>query len=274
MGDERLFYKGDFRKLNRKASLTSTDANLTQAEKLLDKVFPQNHKSPPLAQDLPVFRAMAETISSIRDSINWEQELSTASYVVFDTETTGLHPFKGDEIIAVGAVLVEDGKILDQPIFDRLVNPLRLVSAQSKKITGITDEMLQDQPTICTVLHDFLKFAGPHILVAHHASFDLAFMNMKIGEAIGTRIVNPVIDTVLLSAALFPSLGDYSLENMASHFNLELAGRHSALGDARITASLFIKLLPRLYDNGVTTLHELAQLFAESEQTGGYPLIF
>ncbi len=269
-----MFYEGDFRKLNRKATLTSPDANLTHAEKLLEKVFPQNHKAPPLKPDLPVFHAMAETIASLKEQIDWGQELSGAAYVIFDTETTGLHPFKGDEIISIGAVLVEEGRISAQPVFDRLVNPLRPISAQSKKITGITEEMLQDQPTICTTLLDFLHFAGPRILVAHNASFDLAFMNMKIGEAIGTRIVNPVIDTVLLSSALYPSLGDYSLENMAPRFKLDLAERHSAIGDARITASLFLKLLPRLLEAGVTTLHELAQLFADAEPSSGYPLIF
>lgn len=272
--DDRLFFEADCRELNRKAALTSPAANLTQAEKLLDRVFLQNHKAPPLKPDLPIFRSLAETIHSMKEQINWEQDLTSACFVVFDTETTGLHPFKGDEIIALGAVIIEDDRVQAQPVFEQLVNPLRSISAQSKKITGITEEMLQDQPTICTVLLNFLKFTGPRILVAHNASFDLAFLNLKIGEAIGTRIVNPVIDTVLLASALYPSLGDYSLENLASRFNINLEGRHSALGDARITAALFLQLLPQLLAEGVTTLHQLAQLFAGTPSKSGYPLIF
>ena len=272
--DGRTFFEADCRRLNRKANLTSPGANMTQAEKLLERVFPQSQKAPPLEPDQPVFRALADAIAAAGEQIDWEQELAGASYVVFDTETTGLHPYKGDEIIAVGAVRVEGARVLEQPFLHRLVNPLRPISAQARKLTGITEEMLQDQPTICTVLQDFLRFAGPRILVAHNASFDLAFMNIKIGEAIGTRIVNPVIDTVLLASALYPSLGDYSLENIAPRFKLDLEGRHSALGDARITASLFLRLLPRLYETGVTTLQELARLFADSEEESGYPLIF
>ncbi len=272
--NDRLFFEADCRELNRKAALTSPDANLTQAEKLLEKVFPQNHKAHPLKPDLPVFNSLAETIQAIKEQINWEQDLTSARFIVFDTETTGLHPFKGDEIIALGAVVVEDNRIQAQPFFEQLVNPLRPISAQSKKITGITEEMLAEQPTICTVLLDFLKFTGPRILVAHNASFDLAFLNIKIGEAIGTRIVNPVIDTVLLASALYPSIGDYSLENLAPRFNIKLEGRHSALGDARITGALFLQLLPRLFSEGVTTLQQLAQLFAGTPSKSGYPLIF
>jgi DNA polymerase III subunit epsilon len=272
--DDRLFFEADCRELNRKAALTTPKANLTQAEKLLDRVFPQNHKAPPLKPDLPVFRSLAETINSIKEQINWEADLNSASYVVFDTETTGLHPFKGDEIMSLGAVVVEEGQIQAQPVFEQLVNPLRSISAQSKKITGITEVMLTDQPTICTVLLDFLKFTGPRILVAHNASFDLAFLNLKIGEAIGTRIVNPVIDTVLLASALYPTLGDYSLENLAPRFKINLDGRHSAIGDARITAALFLQLLPKLLAEGVTTLQQLAGLLAGTPSKSGYPLIF
>jgi DNA polymerase III subunit epsilon len=272
--NDRLFFEADCRELNRKAALASPDANKTQAEKLLDRVFPQNHKAPPLKPDLPIFRSLAETIHSMKEQVNWEQDLTHACFVVFDTETTGLHPFKGDEIISLGAVMIENGRIQPQPVYEQLINPLRSISAQSKKITGITEEMLQGQPTICGALLEFLKFAGPRILVAHNAPFDLAFLNLKIGEAIGTRIVNPVIDTVLLASALYPSLGDYSLENLAPRFNFNLEGRHSALGDARITAALFLQLLPRLFAEGITTLPLLAQLFAGTPSKSGYPLIF
>ncbi|MEW5785994.1 MAG: 3'-5' exonuclease [Bacillota bacterium] len=273
MSDDRLFYEADCRRLNRKATLTSPGANLTHVEKLFDRVFPPNHKAPPLQPDLPVFKELAAAITAAKHQINWDQDLSNASFAVFDTETTGLHPFKGDEVIAFGAVLIEEGRLLE-PAFQRLVNPLRPISAQSKRITGISEEMLRDQPTICSVLLDFLKFVGPRILVAHNASFDLAFLNLKIGEAIGTRVVNPVIDTVLLTAALYPNCEDYTLEGLAPRFNLNLAGRHSALGDAMITAALFLQLLPRLLEAGVNTLHQLAQLFSDSEQKGGFPLIF
>lgn len=272
--DDRLFYQTDCRDLNRKAELTSPDAGKTRAEKLLDRLLPQNQNIFPLKPDLPIFRSLAETIDSIKSQIDWEQDLTRTGFVAFDTETTGLRPFKGDEIIALGAVLIKGGEIQEQAAFYRLVNPLRPISAQSKRITGLNEQMLADQPTICTVLLDFLRFTGPRILVAHNATFDLSFLNFKIGEAIGARIVNPVIDTVLLASALFPSLGDYTLENLAPRFNINLEGRHSAPGDARIAAALLLKLLPRLFAEGITTLHQLAGLMAGTPSKSGYPLIF
>lgn len=272
--DKRLYYQADCRRLNRRATLETPADRLTPAEKLLDRILPQNHQAASLEPDLPLFKKVAGLIASIKERIDWEQGLAKASYVVFDTETTGLHPFKGDEIIAIGAVLVKDGAIMEQPVFDRLINPLRPISPQTRKITGITVEMLQDQPTICTVLTEFLEFIGPRILVAHNAPFDLAFLNLKIGEAIGTRMINPVIDTVMLTSSLHPSLGDYSLEGLAPRFKLDLSGRHSALGDARITAELFLSLLPQLIEAGVSTVPQLARLLCETDQQTGFPLIF
>lgn len=266
------YFKPDYHQLNRKAE--RVNGNNGQGRDLLQRFFPVTRREGFPQQEPETLARLNDTISWIKKTIDWEQDLHSASYVAFDTETTGLDPYRGDEIISLGAVIIENQTILEKPYFCRLINPNRPVSKQSQKITGINNEMLEDKPDLIPVLNDFLDFCQSRILVAHNAPFDLAFINKRVAEAIGRRIVNPVIDTVLLTSSLFYSFGDYSLEGLAPRFNLDLEGRHTALADARIAATLFIKLLPILKERKITKLHHLATLFSDLDLTKGYPLIF
>lgn len=270
--DKNTYFKPDYHQLNRKAERLSNNGN--QARDLLERFFPVSRKDSSSQHSASELNKLNDLISYIKKSIDWNQNLHDASYIAFDSETTGLQPYKGDEIIALGAVTIERGKILDKPYFCRLINPKRPVSKQSQKITGLNNDMLKDKPELIPVLIDFLEFAGPRILIAHNAPFDLAFINNKVAGAIGRRVVNPVIDTVLLTSALFYSFGDYSLENLAPRFNLDLQGRHTALADARIAAELFLKLMPYLKEKQINNLQQLAALFSDIDLTKGYPLIF
>lgn len=269
---ECKYFKPDYYQLNRKAE--RINGNSGRGRNLLQRFFPITRRGVFTEQKPETLTRLDKSISRIKKNIDWEQDLHKASYVAFDTETTGLEPYRGDEIIALGAVIVEKQKILDEPYFCQLINPNRPVSKQSQKITGINNEMLEDKPELIPVLNDFLDFTGPRILIAHNAPFDLAFINKRMAEAIGRRIVNPVIDTVLLTSALFYSFGDYSLEGLAPRFDLDLQGRHTALADARIAAALFIKLLPILREKKVNKLHQLAALFSALDLTKGYPLVY
>jgi DNA polymerase III subunit epsilon len=274
MKNNRIHYEPDYNLLNQKAIKSEPAGNDNQKEKLLSLFLPGIKKPEPIEINPVLFKKLSEEISEIKDNIDWNQNLFSASYVVFDTETTGLHPFRGDEIIAIGALKINQGVLSEQENFYRLVNPRRPIPVLAQRITGIKDQMVSKEKQIIPVLFDFLKYCGPRILVAHNAPFDLAFINNKVSEASGRRIVNPVIDTVLLTSALFFSLGDFSLENLSSRFKLDLTGRHNALGDARIAAELFLKLLPVLKERNIHTLHQLASLFSDSDLTKGYPLIF
>jgi DNA polymerase III subunit epsilon len=274
MKKKNLYFQPDYYRLNRKASRHHGNKINRLVQKMLERLLPMKQNAGSNMTDPKMMAALSTQISEIKQAIDWEQDLSSASYVAFDIETTGLLPYKDDQIISIGAVVIENGLILDSPYFYELVNPKRPVSSQAKKITGISDDMLAGKPDFIEILPDFLKFTGPRILVAHNAPFDLAFINNILSETIGRRIVNPVIDTVLLASALYYSFGDYSLENLATRFKLDLEGRHDALADARIAASVFLKLLPELKTKGVTNLHQLAQFFNEVDLTKGYPLVF
>jgi len=273
MSDNK-YYHPDYHQLNKKAELRPKNNNSELKDKLIGRLLPGNPADRLKSYDPVLAGKLDATLTAIKNDINWEQKLPKASYLVFDTETTGLHPFTGDEIISIGAVVIEKGRINNDKTFYQLVNPNRSISSFSRKITGINEEMLTAQPTIGPVIADFLQFAGPRIMVAHNAPFDLAFLNIKLSEITGRRIVNPVIDTVLLAKAIYPSYGDYSLENLAPRFGIDLSGRHHALADAHIAAALFLHLLTKLSEIDIINLPQLAGLFSELDQRQRYPLIF
>ncbi|MDX9698146.1 MAG: exonuclease domain-containing protein [Rhodocyclaceae bacterium] len=181
--------------------------------------------------------------------------LTELTYTVFDTETTGLNPSQGDEIIQIGATRVVNGKLLKQESFEQLVDPRRRLTPESIPIHGIQPEMLVGQPTIDKVLPAFHAFAADTILIAHNAAFDMRFLQLKEAST-GLRFDQPVLDTLLLSAVIHPNQESHRLEAIAERLNLTIVGRHTALGDAIVTAEVFLKMIPLLAEKGIRTLRE------------------
>ena len=181
--------------------------------------------------------------------------LRKLTYVAFDTETTGLNPSEGDEIIQIGAVRIVNGRLLHNECIDQLVNPQRPVPRSSVAIHGIDPELLPSQPTITRVLPGFHTFAADSVLVAHNAAFDMRFLQLK-EEASGLSFDNPVLDTLLLSSVVHPNQEGHSLDAIAERFNITIVGRHTALGDALVTAEILLRLIPLLEAQGIHTLEE------------------
>jgi DNA polymerase-3 subunit epsilon len=192
-----------------------------------------------------------------------ERALADLAYTVFDTETTGLNPAEGDEIVALGAVRIVNGRLLQGETFERLVDPRRSVSEAAISVHGITPEMLRGQPGIERVLPEFHRFAEETVLVGHNAAFDMRFLQLKEAQA-GVRFEQPVLDTLLLSAALHPEQASHSLEEIATRLSVAVVDRHTARGDALVTAEVFLRLLPLLAARGIRTLGEAR---AASEST-------
>ena len=176
------------------------------------------------------------------------------TFVVFDIETTGLSR-EVENITEIGAVKVQDGKIVDR--FSTFVNPEKPISDEITKLTGITDEMVADAPLIQDVLPEFMAFCGDAVLVAHNASFDMGFIRTKAEKKCGMDIKNTVLDTLELSRSLLPDLKKHKLNIICEHLGVSLEGHHRAVNDAEATAEVFLKFIDMLVEQKVYNVDDI-----------------
>ena len=201
--------------------------------------------------DFDLFRLGGTTLA--------DTPLRKMGFVVFDTETTGLDPEGGDELISIGAVRVVNGRLLTGETFEQLIDPGRIIPPASIRFHGITQEMVAGQPGAREALPRFKAFADDAVLVAYNVAFDMAFLAKRAAEA-GVAFDNPVLDALLLAAHVFPDQPDHSLSAMAHRLGVDVEGRHTALGDAFATARLWVKLLNMMEMRGLTTFGQAVEI--------------
>jgi DNA polymerase-3 subunit epsilon len=206
-------------------------------------------ESRPEYYDFDLFRQTEES-RALDDRL-----LTQLTFTVFDTETSGLQPSAGDEIIQIGATRIVNGRLLRNEIFEQLVDPRRPLARESVHVHGITEDLLRGQPTIDKVLPFFHGFCEETVLVGHNVAFDMRFLQMK-EEATGVQFRQPVLDTLLLSAVIHPNQESHQLEAIAERLGVNVIGRHTALGDAIVTGEVFLKMIPLLAEQGIHTLRE------------------
>ncbi|HMU99735.1 MAG TPA: exonuclease domain-containing protein [Rhodocyclaceae bacterium] len=195
--------------------------------------------------------------------VDLDRRLTELVYTVFDTETTGLEPSNGDEIIQIGAVRIVNNRVLRQEIFNQLVDPQRMLRPETIPIHGITDDMVRGQPTIDIVLPAFREFCEDTVLIAHNAAFDMRFLQLKEAST-GIRFGQPVLDTLLLSAVAHPNQESHKLDVILERLGITIETRHNAIDDSLATAEVFLKLVPVLAEKGIFTLR---QALEASQQT-------
>lgn len=180
-----------------------------------------------------------------------ETPLRALTYVVFDTETTGLDPAR-DAVVQIGAIRILRGRLVEGETCDLYVNPDRPIPPASTKVHGVTDAMVAHAPPMAEAGRRFHRFASGAVLIAHNAPFDMAFFK-RAEAAIGAPFDHPVLDTVLLSAAVFGESEVHTLDALCDRLGVMLpdALRHTALGDAHATAEVFLKMLPILESRGI-----------------------
>ncbi|WP_136254341.1 3'-5' exonuclease [Onishia niordana] len=185
--------------------------------------------------------------------------LATLEIVAFDTETTGLALRQGDKVISIGACRIVNGRLLADDTFDVRVDPGRPIPPSSTAIHGLTDADVRGTPPLSQALPRFRDYLGDAVILAHNAAFDLLALQPP-GAAVTLDM--PVLDTLLLSRALDPSIDGHDLDSLASRYALSFAEgtRHTALGDARVTAELWLAMRTRLAARGIHTLTDALAL--------------
>ena len=188
--------------------------------------------------------------------------MTETEFVVFDLETTGAKA-PPCRITEIGAYRVRNGEVTEE--FQTLVNPEMPIPAFITQLTGITDEMVADAPMFADIAHDCLSFIGDSILVAHNSGFDMRFLESEIGRVFPDyRVANPCLCTVQLSRKLLPDIVNHKLKTVAEHYSIDLVNHHRAAADAYATAHIFVNLLTKLDDQGVTDLGRLRRWARET----------
>ena len=192
---------------------------------------------------------MVENLHMFKDFKHLAREFYSGTvFVAFDTETTGLHA-SSDFIMEIGAVKFTCSGEISR--YDQLIHPPVPITPFLTNLTHITNEMVQDKPYAATAVPDFMRFIGDKhtMLLAHNAPFDLGFVNKELERMNWPPISCRCIDTLALARWAYPKMpelqkeGPYKLQNLASHFKIEVKAAHRADDDARVCMELFKRIL-------------------------------
>jgi DNA polymerase-3 subunit alpha (Gram-positive type) len=175
----------------------------------------------------------------IRHEIPPKAILSKTPIVVFDTETTGLDADL-DRIIEFGAMKYLNGEKIGE--YWSLVRTDIELTDMIRNMTGISQDMVKDAPTITEVLPQFLEFMRGSVLVAHNAEFDMSMLHATCGR-LGYVLEWPCFCTMKLARRILPGLPNYKLDTLAEHFSFKFEERHRAVGDVKVLASIVDAIL-------------------------------
>ena len=186
--------------------------------------------------------------------------LNEITFVVLDLETTGGAPHLGAGITEIGAVKVRGGEVLAE--FKTFIDPQHPVPAYITDLTGITDDMVFQSPTIAQIFPSLLEFLGAEsetVLVAQNAPFDLSFLTFSARAHGFTWPKFPVLDTAIIARKVLSrdEVPNCKLGTLAEFFGTSTTPNHRALVDARATVDVFHGLLERLGSHDIYTLEEL-----------------
>ena len=165
-------------------------------------------------------------------------------FVSIDLETTGLLP-KEDRIIEIAAIRFRDGK--EDAVFHTYLNPGREIPQRITELTGITPDMVKDAPRFQDVCEEVLTFIGDDVLMAHHISFDFAFLKRAVLNSMSTKWTKAIgfekkgIDTLKIARAFLPQIESRSLGALCKYYQIPIDA-HKAEEDARATGLLYQKL--------------------------------
>ena len=228
------------------------------------QAFPDaNHTVPSDSDFKVIYGVEAYLVDDLKGMVTDSQNQDLdADYVVFDLETTGFSP-ETNRIIEIGAVKVQNGKIVDK--FSTFVNPQVPIPFRIEQLTSINDSMVIDAPVIADILPEFMKFCEGCVMVAHNAHFDMSFIK-KNCQRLDIPCKPTIVDTVALARVLLPNLNRFKLDTVAKALGVSLENHHRAVDDAGCTAEIFVKFIEMLRDRGMSTLDEVNAMGTSSVQ--------
>ena len=225
----------------------------------------------------PTFKALYGTeLEMSNDNLDivvnpTDDDIYGATYVIFDTETTGFNPGLHDSMIEIGAVKMKDGAVLET--FDELINPGVSIDSSITELTGITNNMVKDCPNEEEVTKKFKEWIGDLPLVAHNAKFDKNMIESAYHKyGLGT-LDNPILDTMIISQIINKDLKRHNLTALTKNYGIKFeesdgsggGHHHRADYDAEFTGYIFFKMLKQLDKNTIKTFNDLAALPTEEE---------
>lgn len=228
------------------------------------QAFPDaNHTVPSDSDFKVIYGVEAYLVDDLKGLVTDSQNQDlNADYVVFDLETTGFSP-ETNRIIEIGAVKVQNGKIVDK--FSTFVNPQVPIPFRIEQLTSINDSMVIDAPVIADILPEFMKFCEGCVMVAHNADFDMSFIK-KNCQRLDIDCKPTIVDTVALARVLLPNLNRFKLDTVAKALGISLENHHRAVDDAGCTAEIFVKFIEMLRERGMSTLDEVNAMGTSSVQ--------
>ena len=228
------------------------------------QAFPDaNHTVPSDSDFKVIYGVEAYLVDDLKGMVTDSQNQDLdADYVVFDLETTGFSP-ETNRIIEIGAVKVQNGKIVDK--FSTFVNPQVPIPFRIEQLTSINDSMVIDAPVIVDILPEFMKFCEGCVMVAHNADFDMSFIK-KNCQRLDIPCKPTIVDTVALARVLLPNLNRFKLDTVAKALGVSLENHHRAVDDAGCTAEIFVKFIEMLRERGMSTLDEVNAMGTSSVQ--------
>ena len=228
------------------------------------QAFPDaNHTVPSDSDFKVIYGVEAYLVDDLKGMVTDSQNQDLdADYVVFDLETTGFSP-ETNRIIEIGAVKVQNGKIVDK--FSTFVNPQVPIPFRIELLTSINDSMVIDAPVIADILPEFMKFCEGCVMVAHNADFDMSFIK-KNCQRLDIPCKPTIVDTVALARVLLPNLNRFKLDTVAKALGVSLENHHRAVDDAGCTAEIFVKFIEMLRERGMSTLDEVNAMGTSSVQ--------
>lgn len=206
-----------------------------------------------------LFELLGKSDTSLDDEI--QGDIDSTRFVVLDTETTGFD-YENDRILCIGAIVLQNYRIPIQESLEIYIQQEHYNKATAQ-IHGILKASVLDRPNELEALQQLVQFLGDSIIVAHHTFFDISMINKALERNGLPKLANKTLDTAtlykktLLNSPLLVRKENYSLDDLADKFDISKKDRHTAMGDAYITAIAFLKILNKLKEKKGFSLQQL-----------------